>query len=51
MTLRRGAVIKEARLAETSGFADPKRYRPRNIPAAGSALRDEDKGIEQISFV
>ena len=51
MTLRRGAVVKTATFAEDSGFAEPKRYRPRNIPAAGSAIRDEDKGIEQMSFV
>ncbi len=51
MTLRRGAKIKEAYVAEESKFADLKVYRPRNIPAAGAALKDEDKGIEQISFV
>ena len=50
MTLRRNAVIKAAYRAENSGFADPKRYRPRNIPAAGSAIKDEDKGIEQLSL-
>ena len=50
MKLRRGAVIKAAYLAENSGFAEPKRYRPRNIPAAGSAIKDEDKGIEQLSL-
>lgn len=50
MTLRRGAVIKAANLAENSGFAEPKRYRPRNIPAAGSAIKDEDKGLEQLSL-
>ena len=51
MTLRRAAVVKTATFAEDCGFAEPKRYRPRNIPAAGSAIRDEDKGIEQMSFV
>ena len=51
MTLRRGAVVETAAFAENCGFAEPKRYRPRNIPAAGSAIRDEDKGIEQMSFV
>ncbi len=51
MTLRRGAVVKTATFAEDCGFAEPKRYRSRNIPAAGSAIRDEDKGIEQMSFV
>ncbi len=51
MTLRRGATIKTAALSEASGFADTKIYRPRNIPAAGSAIREEDTGVEQISFM
>lgn len=51
MTLRRGATVKEVRLSQDSGFADVKLYRPRNIPAAGAPLRDEDKGIEQMSFM
>lgn len=51
MTLRRGAVIIDAKRAEESGFADLKRYRSRNIPAAGAVIHDEDKGIEQMSFV
>ncbi len=51
MTLRRGAVIKAACFAEDSGLTEPRRHRPRNLPAAGASLRDEDKGIEQMSFV
>ncbi len=51
MTLRRGAVIKEAHLASEEKYSALKFYRPRNIPAAGSAMTDEDRGIEQISFV
>lgn len=51
MTLRRNALVVSACLAEESGFAEPKRYRPRNIPAAGSAIKDADKGIEQMSFI
>ena len=51
MTLRRGALIKEAHLATEEKYAALKIYRPRNIPAAGSAMTDEDRGIEQISFV
>lgn len=50
MTLRRNAKVIGASYAENSGFADPKRYRPRNVPAAGSAIKDEDKGIEQMSL-
>lgn len=51
MTLRRGATVKRVVSADDSKFADVKKYRPRNIPAAGTAIRDEDSGIEQISFV
>ena len=51
MTLRRGATIIDAKRAEDSGFADLKRYRSRNIPAAGAVIHEEDKGIEQMSFV
>lgn len=51
MTLRRNAVVSRVCLAEDSGFAEPKKYRPRNIPAAGSAIKDADKGIEQMSFI
>ncbi|MEE1046326.1 MAG: topoisomerase IV, partial [Clostridia bacterium] len=51
MTLRRGATVKEAYIASNSPYANAKIYRPRNIPAAGAALSDEDKGIEQMSFV
>ena len=49
MTLRKNAVIKDVTLARESGISNG-RYRSRNIPAAGSPMRDEDKGIEQIEF-
>ncbi len=51
MTLRRNAVIVRAYIEGDKEFGEIKKYRPRNIPAAGSALTDEDKGIEQMSFV
>ena len=51
MTLRRGAIIKNAVRADDANFADVVRYRPRNIPAAGAPIREEDTGIEQISFM
>ena len=50
MTLRRKAVVVSAELAENSEFADIRRYRSRNIPAAGATVKDEDRGVEQISF-
>lgn len=50
MTLRKNAVIKEMKPAAECGLANTARYRSRNIPAAGSVIRDEDKGIEQLGF-
>lgn len=50
MTLRKNAIIKEIAFANESGVANSSRYRSRNIPAAGSLIRDEDKGITQIGF-
>ena len=50
MTLRKNATIKEISFANESGVANSSRYRSRNIPAAGSLIRDEDKGITQIGF-
>ena len=50
MTLRKNAVVKEATAAKDCSFANYTRYRSRNIPAAGSVIRDEDKGIEQLGF-
>ena len=50
MTLRKNAVVAEAVAAKDAPIANYARYRSRSIPAAGSALRDEDKGIEQLGF-
>lgn len=50
MTLRKNAAVKEATVAKDCGLANYTRYRSRNIPAAGSVIRDEDKGIEQLGF-
>ena len=50
MTLRKNAVVREMARAEECGIANFARYRSRNIPAAGSVIRDEDKGIEQLGF-
>ena len=50
MSLRRGrAVIKAAWLAETTIINLP-RYRVRAIPAAGAALKPEDRGEEQLTL-
>ena len=50
MTLRKNAVVKTVSLAARSGIGNTNHYRSRNIPAAGTLIRDADKGIEQIGF-
>ena len=50
MTLRKNAVVKTVSLAAQSGIGNTNHYRSRNIPAAGTLIRDADKGIEQIGF-
>ncbi|MEE1013895.1 MAG: DNA topoisomerase (ATP-hydrolyzing) subunit A, partial [Clostridia bacterium] len=50
MTLRKNAVVKQAVPATQSGIGNTSHYRSRNIPAAGTLIRDADKGIEQIGF-
>ncbi len=50
MTLRKNAVLTAVSLAVQSGGGNFSRYRSRNIPAAGSVLKDEDRGIEQLGF-
>jgi len=49
-TLRKNATVKQVSFAEQSGIGNTSHYRSRNIPAAGSLIRDADKGIEQIGF-
>lgn len=50
MTLRKNALVKLVTPATGSEIANAGRYRSRNIPAAGSVIRDEDRGIEQMDF-
>ncbi len=49
-TLRKNATVKQVTPADQSGIGNTSHYRSRNIPAAGSIIRDADKGIEQIGF-
>lgn len=51
MTLRRNAVITKVVFVKDSGLVSTSGYGCRNIPAVGALIKDEDKGIEQISFV
>lgn len=47
---KRGNMVKLTTL-ESSGISDPKPYRCRNIPAAGSKLTEADKSGEQLSLI
>jgi len=50
MSLKKKAVLKQAVTFEESGIVNASRYRCRNIPAAGSLLKEEDSREKQISF-
>ena len=50
MTLKKKAVLRDARLLEESGIATPGRYRTKTIPSAGMLLKEEDSADKQQSF-
>ena len=50
MTLRKKAVLQNARLLEDSGITNPGRYRTKTIPSAGMLLKEEDSADKQQSF-
>ena len=50
MSLKKKASLKQAMTLEESGIVNASRYRCRNIPAAGSLLKEEDSQEKQISF-
>ena len=50
MTLKKKAVLQDARLLEESGIANPGRYRTKTIPSAGMLLKEEDSADKQQSF-
>lgn len=50
MTLKKKAVLRDARLLEESGIANPGRYRTKTIPSAGMLLKEEDSADKQQSF-
>ena len=50
MTLKNKAVLRDARLLEESGIANPGRYRTKTIPSAGMLLKEEDSADKQQSF-
>ena len=49
MTVRKNIKVQSVTFV-ADGIADNGRYRSRNIPAAGTLMRDEDKGVEQLGF-
>ena len=50
MTLKKKAVLQDARLLEESGIANPGRYRTKTIPSAGMLLKEKDSADKQQSF-
>ena len=50
MTLKKKAVLRDARLLEESGIANPGRYRTKTIPSARMLLKEEDSADKQQSF-
>ena len=50
MTLKKKAVLQDARLLEESGITNPGRYRTKTIPSAGMLLKEEDFADKQQSF-
>ena len=50
MTLKKKAVLQNALLLESSGIANPGRYRTKTIPSAGALLKEEDSPDKQQSF-
>ena len=50
MSLKKKACLKQVLTLEESGIVNASRYRCRNIPAAGSLLKEEDSQDKQISL-
>ena len=51
LTLKKQRVLKTAVFAADAGLKNLPRYRVRTIPSAGSILKPEDRGEEQLSFL
>ncbi len=50
MNLKKKSVLTKVELLSDTGFEDPDYYRPKNIPATGYYLKDEDNPNQQISL-
>lgn len=50
MSSRKGSVVSKAVPAPNSGLKNIERFRTKTVPAVGATVREQDQGIEQISF-
>ena len=50
VTLKKKAVVENARLLAESGIVNESRYRSKTIPSAGAILKEEDAPDKQASF-
>jgi len=50
ISLKKGRIMTKALPLEKTHIKEPSRYKVRAIPAAGAALKPEDKGEEQLTF-
>ena len=50
MNLKKKSILTKVELLADAGFEDPDYYRPKNIPATGYYLKDEDNPNQQISL-
>lgn len=51
MTLKNKHKLKEVGLLSDSKIKNLSRYKTKTLPAAGALLRDEDKGLEQLTLL
>ena len=50
MSCRKGSIVSKAVPASDSGLKNIERFRTKTVPAVGATVREQDRGIEQISF-
>ena len=50
MSSRKGSIVSKAVTASDSGLKNIERFRTKTVPAVGATVREQDQGIEQISF-
>ena len=50
VSLKKKAALSDVSVLDSSGIANPSRYRSKNIPAAGALLKEEDSPEKQISL-